>query len=124
MATKKNNSESFEMKKPSKRQSAELYEREAHLCRSFGHATRIQIIDVLAEGELRVSELQMLLAISKANLSQHLALLKGAGLIATRREGKRIYCSLATPRVSQMYGLVRELIRLQLDHGRKLIASR
>lgn len=107
-----------------RRQALELYEREAHLCRSFGHATRIQVIDALTKGELRVAELQKLLAISKANLSQHLAVLKGAGVIATRRQGKHVYCSLATPRVLQTYALVRELIRLQLDHGRKLIASR
>ena len=106
-----------------RRQALELYEREAHLCRSFGHATRIQVIDALTKGALRVAELQKMLAISKANLSQHLAVLKGTGVIVTRRQGKHVYCSLATPRVLQMYGLVRELIRIQLDHGRKLIAS-
>ncbi len=112
------------MTKHHRRQALELYEREAHLCRSFGHATRIQIVDALTKGELRVAELQILLAISKANLSQHLAVLKRAGLVATRRTGRQVYCSLAAPRVAQTYALVRDLIRCQLDHGRKLIAGR
>lgn len=112
------------MTKHHRRQALELYEREARLCRSFGHATRIQIIDALTKGELRVANLQSLLAISKANLSQHLAILKGAGLIATRRTGKQMYCSLAAPRVAETYALLRDLIRIQLDHGRRLIAGR
>ena len=53
-----------------RRQALELYEREAHLCRSFGHATRIQVIDALAKGELRVAELQKLLAVSKAKIGR------------------------------------------------------
>lgn len=112
------------MTKHQRRQALELYEREAHICRSLGHATRIQIIDALTKGELRVAELQILLAISKANLSQHLAVLKGAGLVATRRTGRQVYCALASPGVSKTYALVRDLIRFQLDQGRKLIGGR
>jgi ArsR family transcriptional regulator len=111
------------MKNQTRRQAAELYDREAHLCKSLGHSTRIQIIDLLAKGELRAAALQTLLAISKANLSQHLAILRGAGLVTTRRDGRHVYYSLAAPQVKKTYGLVRELIRLQLNHGRRLIAS-
>ena len=88
------------IKIPNQRET-EIYERQARICKAFGHPGRLQILDLLGERERPVSELQEALGVSKTSLSQHLSVLKSAGVLATRREGKQIYCSLAMPEVKQ-----------------------
>ena len=89
----------------------ELFERQARICRAFAHRARLQILDRLGHGELGVSDLQEALGISKANISQHLAVLKSVGVVSTRREGKQVYCSLAMPEVKQACHLIRKVLQ-------------
>jgi len=100
----------------------EIYERQARICKAFAHPGRLQILDLLGEGERRVSELQEALGISKTSLSQHLSVLKSAGVLATRREGKQIYCSLAMPEVKQACQLIRKVLRAQITASHRLVA--
>jgi len=51
------------------------------------------------------------LGISLPNVSQHLSILKAAGVARTRRAGKQIYCSLTLPEVKQDYQLIRDVLR-------------
>lgn len=78
------------------------------------------MLDLLGTGEQGVSELQEALFISKPNLSQHLAILKAAGVVQTRRDGKQIYCRLAFPEVKRACELLRDVLRAQFRTGQKL----
>jgi ArsR family transcriptional regulator len=98
----------------------EIYERQVRICKAFANTSRLHILELLGKREHGVSELQQRLAITKANLSQHLAILRGAGVINTRREGQQIYCSLAIPEVKQACQLIRSVLRAQIRNGRKL----
>lgn len=66
------------------------------------------------------SDLQGELGITTANVSQHLAILKAAGVVTTRRDGKQIYCSLTIPEVKQACQLIRNVLRAQVRNERKL----
>jgi ArsR family transcriptional regulator len=100
----------------------EIFERQARICRAFGHSARLQILDKLGQGEFGVSELQAALGISKTNVSQHVAVLKSAGVLSTRREGKQVYCSLAMPEVKQACQLIRKVLQAQITASHRLIA--
>ena len=104
------------------KRDAEIYERQARICKAFAHPGRLQILDLLGEGERGVSELQEALGISKTNISQHLSVLKSAGVLATRREGKQIYCSLAMPEVKQACQLIRKVLQAQIAASHRLVA--
>jgi rhodanese-related sulfurtransferase/biotin operon repressor len=67
----------------------------ADLARSLGHAHRLLLLDYLKENERSVERLAELSGLSLANTSQHLQHLKRAGLVTTRREGKRIFYRLS-----------------------------
>lgn len=97
----------------------ELYERQAVICKAFANPTRLRLIDLLARGEKWASELQEGLGISKANLSQHLSILKAAGVVSTRREGKQLHCQIAAPEVKQAAGLFRSLLKAQARENRR-----
>lgn len=98
----------------------EIYERQVRICKAFANTIRLRILDLLTNGAQRGSALQSELGISTPNLSQHLAVLKAAGVVTTRREGKQIYCSLAMPEVKQACQLIRDVLRAQIRNGRKL----
>jgi DNA-binding transcriptional ArsR family regulator len=99
----------------------QVLEKQVRICKAFANATRLQLLDLLGQREWPASELQEQLSISKPNLSQHLAVLKGAGVVSTRREGKQVYCSLAFPEVKSACRLIRDVLRAQIHQGRRLI---
>ena len=88
------------------------YEREAAICKAFANPTRLQLVAMLERGDRWSAELQAGLGISKANLSQHLGILKSAGLVGTRRQGKQLYCGLSMPEVKQAIKLLRTMTRI------------
>ena len=97
------------------------YEREAAICKAFANPTRLQLVAMLERGDRWSAELQAGLGISKANLSQHLGILKSAGLVGTRREGKQLYCGLSMPEVKQAMTLLRTMIKIQVRGGRRTV---
>lgn len=97
----------------------EVYERQAIICRAFANPTRLHLIEMLTRGERWASELQEGLGISKANLSQHLAILKSAGVVSTRREGKQLHCGIAMPEVKQATAVFRNMLKAQGKESRR-----
>jgi DNA-binding transcriptional ArsR family regulator len=65
--------------------------RAATLLRLLGNERRLMVLCQLANGELSVGELQSRVGLSQSALSQHLALLREEGVVATRRESQTIY---------------------------------
>ncbi len=98
----------------------QVFERQANICKAFANATRLHLLDLLGRGQQMVSDLQEELGISKANLSQHLTILRSAGVIVTRREGKQVICSLAMPEIKQACQLIRNVLRVQVREARRL----
>ena len=79
---------------------AEIYELQVRICKAFSSVTRLRLLDLLGSRETSGPELQKQLGITAVNLSQHLAVLKAAGIVTTRREGRRLFCSLPMPEVT------------------------
>lgn len=65
------------------------------LCRAFGNPQRVRLVDCLAR-EATVSELLEKCALSQSALSQHLAVLRNAGIVRTREDGRHIYYHVAS----------------------------
>ena len=98
----------------------QVLEKQVRICKAFANATRLQLLDLLGQREWPASELQERLSITKPNLSQHLAVLKAAGVVSTRREGKQVFCSLAFPEVKSACRLIRDVLRAQIRQGQRL----
>jgi DNA-binding transcriptional ArsR family regulator len=97
-----------------------IYEKQVNICKAFANPIRLRILDMIAQRPYAASELQEQLAISKANLSQHMTILRAAGVVITHREGKQVYCSLAIPEVKQACQLIRNVLRAQIRSGQQL----
>jgi DNA-binding transcriptional ArsR family regulator len=98
----------------------EIYERQVRICKAFANPTRLRILDYVSKHPYDGRSLQRALGVSTPNLSQHLAVLKAAGVVTMQRRGRRVYCSLTIPEVKQACELIRGVLRAQIQGGRKL----
>ena len=87
-----------------------IYEQQAEVCKILSSPKRIEIISALKDGEKTVTELVGILGTPKANVSQHLAVMRLKGILKSRRDGVNIYYSIANPKVVQACSLMREVL--------------
>ncbi len=93
-----------------------LYEMQAQLCKTLSNPKRLEILDVLKDaGEVTVNALSEALEIPKANTSQHLAVLRQAGVVNSRRDGINVYYSLRSERISEACALTRQILLERLE---------
>jgi DNA-binding transcriptional ArsR family regulator len=91
-----------------------LYEQFARIGQALASPRRLELLDLLAQGERSVEELAAESSLSVANASQHLRALYQAELVATRREGNRVLYRLAGPQVFALWQSVRTTAEAQL----------
>ncbi|KAA2265920.1 winged helix-turn-helix transcriptional regulator, partial [Solihabitans fulvus] len=70
-----------------------LYQVKAEFFKALGHPVRIRVLELLSQREHAVAEMVSEVGIEAANLSQHLALLRRAGLVAARKQGLTVHYS-------------------------------
>ena len=87
------------------------YERTAVIGRAMADPKRLCVLESLADGELSVSDLSARVRCQVPNMSQHLAVLRSAGLVATRRDGTTVYYRLTDPRILEAYQLLQSIAR-------------
>ena len=74
-----------------KEQVADVYQTQAELCRALNHPVRLAILDILRDGEQCVCHMEAILGLRQAYISQHLMLLRDAGLVEDRRDGWNVF---------------------------------
>ncbi len=99
-----------------------IYELQAELCKTLSNPKRLEILDILKhEGEITVNALAEQLEIPKANTSQHLAVLRQAGVVYTRRDGINVYYSLRSERISEACSVTRQILLERLEEQMSLM---
>ncbi|TNC20058.1 ArsR/SmtB family transcription factor [Amycolatopsis alkalitolerans] len=86
---------------------AALFEQFARVGKALASGKRLELLDLLAQGERTVDALARAARLGLSTASAHLQTLKQANLVATRREGTKIYYRLAGPDVAALYALTR-----------------
>lgn len=86
---------------------AALYDALAESAKALANGRRAELVDVLSQGERSVEELADEIDQTVANTSQHLQRLLRSGLVESRREGTRIYYSLSSPAVGELWRAMR-----------------
>lgn len=89
----------------------------AKLFRRLGDPTRLAILQILAAGERRVTDLVAELGTSQPNISGHLACLKDCGLVVDRPQGRAVYYSLAS---AELFDVLRAAEGLLASVGQKI----
>ncbi|MEZ5261856.1 MAG: metalloregulator ArsR/SmtB family transcription factor [Acidimicrobiales bacterium] len=104
-------------------QPLQIPQLKAELFKALAHPARIQIMEVLCEGEHAVGEIQPRVGIEPSHLSQQLAVLRKAGLVVTRKEGTSVHYSLRDPRIAELLAVAKQLLIAMLGDSRALLAD-
>ncbi len=92
------------------RSRLERYRLHAEICKVLTDPKRLMLIDALRAGEQSVGELADMAGFSLANASQHLAVLRHAGLVETRRAGTSIHYRLSGPEIVEACDVIERLV--------------
>lgn len=87
-----------------------LFKLHTQLLKALANEKRLEIIHLLREQELTVSEIQTMLDLEQANLSQHLMILRKYNIVTTRKKGKEIYYQLSHNNIIKASDLLREIL--------------
>lgn len=87
----------------------------AKFLRGFSDKTRLQILETIRNEEKTVSQIVEELSGNQSNISQHLACLKGCGIIVSRQEGKYIYYSLRNEKIQRLLTMIDD-VYAQVGH--------
>src|SRR3989344_8415172 len=86
------------------------YERNAEIYKILANSKRLEILNLLKlYGELTVEQILKTVKLPKANLSQHLTLLKYARLVTARRNGLNVYYTITEPKIVEPCKILHEL---------------
>ena len=100
-----------------------LFDEFARVAKALASGRRIELVDVLANGERTVEALAGEVGLSVANTSQHLQILRQAGLVGSRRQGTSVHYRLAGPEVFELWRTLRTLAASRLAEVERLAVA-
>jgi len=95
----------------------ELFLLHAEICKTLANPKRLEILNALRQGEVSVAKLVGTLRLPKANVSQHLAVLRSRGVVKARRKGLNVYYRVANPKIIRACNLMREVLTEHLEES-------
>ena len=101
----------------------ELYKIHAELCKVFSNSTRLEILNLLRDKEMSVTELIEKTKLSQANISQHLSIMKYKDIVISDRKGKNIYYQLTNPKIIKAFDIIREVLAEKLKKNGKMVKN-
>lgn len=87
-----------------------IFELHADIFKALAHPRRLEILQLLRDQELPVSDIHTMLDLPQANISQHLTILRDAEIVSTRRDGKQMYYQLSDLRILKACDLFRDIL--------------
>ena len=99
----------------------EIYKLHAEMCKVFSNPTRLEILNILRDKELSVSELVRKTELSQANISQHLSIMKSKGIVDSERNGKNIYYNLSNHKIIKAFDIIKEVLTERLEKNQKIV---
>lgn len=92
----------------------QLYEVHAEMCKVFSNPTRLEILNLLRDKEMSVTELIEKTKLSQANISQHLAIMKHKEIVLSSRNGKNTHYKIANQRIIKAFDMIRDVLEEKL----------
>jgi DNA-binding transcriptional ArsR family regulator len=100
-----------------------VYTIHAEVLKALAHPLRIEVVDILQEGELCFSEILEKTGGLKSNLSQHLSIMVNNGLLKVRKNSRCNYYSLSSLKVARASQLLREVLTENVKKRNKLLEA-
>ncbi len=102
----------------------EVYNLHAEMCKVFSNPIRLEILNLLRDKKMSVTELINQSKLSQANISQHLSIMRSKGIVSSERKGKNIYYKLLNPKIIKAFDIIREVLIERLEKSNKIFKER
>jgi len=99
----------------------EFYHLHSDLCKTLAHPKRQEILDIIRDHAVTVTELVEKTGIPQANVSQHLTVLKSKGVVALRREGSKAYYHITNPKILEAFDIISEVLLDALESQNRTV---
>lgn len=93
-----------------------LFQLQEETLKTLANQKRLEIVQLLKQKELTVSEMVDMIGIPQANLSQHLSVLRKLHIVSTRKQGLHVYYRLTDERIAAVIKELREFLKIQYAH--------
>lgn len=102
----------------------DLYRLHADVCKVLTDPKRLMLLDALRVGERSVGDLALAIGVALPNASQHLAVLRSAGLVEGRRVGTTVVYRLTEPAIAEACDIIHAIVARRLGHvGRSTVET-
>jgi len=98
-----------------------LFEKQAEIAKAIGHPLRIAIVDFLKDGEQCVCDIADYLGSERSNVSRHLSVMVGAGILEHRKKGLKVIYRLKCACIVDFFSCVTRVLKQQLKENEKLL---
>ena len=98
----------------------EMYIMHADMCKVFSNPTRLEILNLLRNKGMSVTELMDKSKLSQANISQHLSIMKSRGIVSSERKGKNIRYKLTNHKIIKAFDIIREVFSKGIEKNNNL----
>ena len=96
---------------------------QAEVLKTLANPRRLEILHALADGPIEVGRIARRIGASQPNVSQHLAVLRGSGLVEAERNGREVRYRLTDPDVMVACGLMRSVLERRLSRLSRIVAG-
>jgi ArsR family transcriptional regulator len=100
-----------------------LYKLKGEFFKTLGHPARVQILELLADKDRSVGELQPEVGLESSNLSQQLGVLRRSGVVTARKDGNSVIYSIASPDIAELLAVARKVLTTVLSDRVAVLAD-
>jgi DNA-binding transcriptional ArsR family regulator len=100
-----------------------LFEKQAEIAKAIAHPLRIAVVDFLKDGEQCVCDIAEHIGSERSNVSRHLSVMVGAGVLEYRKEGLKVIYKLKTPCILDFFSCISGVLKQQAKESQKLLKT-
>ncbi|QZA15055.1 winged helix-turn-helix transcriptional regulator [Mycolicibacterium holsaticum DSM 44478 = JCM 12374] len=100
-----------------------LYKLKGEFFKTLGHPARVRILELLADKDRSVGELQPEVGLESSNLSQQLGVLRRSGVVTARKDGNSVIYSIASPDIAELLAVARKVLTTVLSDRVAVLAD-
>jgi DNA-binding transcriptional ArsR family regulator len=100
-----------------------LFQKQAEIAKAISHPLRIAIVDFLKDGEQCVCDIAEHIGSERSNVSRHLSVMVGVGVLEYRKKGLKVIYKLKTPCILDFFCCMTTCLKQQAEDNERLLAA-
>ena len=101
----------------------QLFEKQAAIAKAIGHPVRVAVLEFVKDGEQCVCDIAEAVGTERSNLSKHLSVMVNSGILASRKEGLKVFYQIKTPCVLRFLDCLRDCLKEQVAEQQQLLEA-